>query len=57
VSYVFKFNILGYKEVVHQNTVLIGGHILFGANTPIGDEFSTPVQAQDGIGIPYVNGK
>jgi hypothetical protein len=50
-------DILGCKEVVHQNTVLIGGHVLFGANTPVGNEFGTSVQAQDGIGVAYVNGK
>jgi hypothetical protein len=50
-------DIFGCKEVVHHNTVLIGGHVLFGTNTPIGDEFSTAVQSQDGIGIAYVNGK
>jgi hypothetical protein len=57
VSYVFELDILGCKEVVHHNTVLIGRHVLFGTNTPIGDELSIPVQAQHSIGIAYVNGK
>ncbi len=57
MSYVLKLDIFGCKEVVHHNTVLIGGHVLFGTNTPVGNEFSTAVQSQDGIGIAYVNGK
>jgi putative lipase involved disintegration of autophagic bodies len=57
VGYVLKLDIFGCKKVVHHNTILIGGHVLLGTNSPVGNQFSTPVQAQDGIGIAYVNGK
>jgi hypothetical protein len=57
VGYVLKLDIFGCKKVVHHNAVLIGGHVLFGTNTPVGNQFSTAVQAEDGIGIAYVNGK